>query len=727
MTEPVLLPVPKCLEMGEGAATLATGGHTLTLFAPDEPAFRAAADYLARKARQLGAHVEHTATADQAHVALTVGDVEVPPEARNPDQAYQLCIEGDRARVTAATPVGAVWAAQTLAALMARSAEGHLTAPRLAITDWPDMAHRGLFCESRWGPDLMSLDDWKEALDYLVALKMNVLTVGVYNCWPIQYYGRVSEWLMVPIQALPELRSPQRIDYYSPSAGDWVRMEYLPRMFEEDFFGELVAYGASRGLIVRPHFNTPGHNTLIPRLIPEVSAKDDDGNPTGYGFCIHNPRTYEVMFTIVDEICQRYLLPHGVRSYHIAGDEVYPLRGMNPDRPHERISPWCRCPECRKYSEGELYVEYIVRLASHLYELGIRDISMWYDQLVRGGQLNAELVERLEQAGVRQALILHWWRYWGFFDTTHPEFGFRRWVTPMTGYFYQTSYRGQLENIYLACRKGEEEGCEGAEAYGLFDRSFDRHFAELAEMSWNSSALRTPEEFMRLYAQHVFGDDWRRGLDALRIFGTLVDSAVAHRLAYGLYRYSHDYAQTPEQATARDNYPQYTISKLASVPPWNSDALYAQLAAEAQRARDLFDAANWRRPELKPLYLLECDRLALMARSMATCISLVREYIHCQQHLRSPSALAREGELLTGGAERLGGLLERFEDVMARVEKEKDAYLVPHFLREMSLMRRFVAGLKATFETIAEEARAGDLARLPDLAVLRIDEVRFSD
>ncbi len=726
MRVPVILPVPKQMQVDEGECVLAGSGESVRIAIADE-GLRPVADYLSKRLEQIGAYGEVASQGDSAQIELVLNDVSLPEGARNPEQAYELVADGAAARIAAESMAGAQWGVQTLAKLLRKDEQGRVVLPRVRIVDWPDMAYRGLFCESRWGPDLMSLEDWKAAVDYLVELKFNMLTVGIYNCWPIQYYGRVSEWLLVPIRALPQLKSPQRIDYYSPSKGDWVRLEYLPRMFEEDFFGELVAYGAERGVTIRPHFNTPGHNTLIPRLIPEISAKDEDGNPTGYGFCIHNPRTYEVMFTIVDEICQRYLLPNGVRSYHIAGDEVYPLRGMNPDRPLERISPWCRCPECRKYSEGELYVEYIVRLTSHLREIGIEEISMWYDQLVRGGQLNEELVKRLEEVGVKDALILHWWRYWDFFDTTHPEFGFRRWVTPMTGYFYQTSYRGQLENIYLACRKGEEEGCEGAESYGLFDRSFDRHFAELAEMSWNSSVGRTPEQFMELYARQLFGDDWRQGLDALRIFGTLVDSLVTYRVSYGLYRYSHDYGQTEEQATARDNYPQYTIVKMAQAPSWNAEGLYAQLAAEAGRARRIFEQVQWQRPEMRDQYLIECDRLIAMAQAMATCIGLVREYLRHQQAMKSAAMLARDDGLLVAGSQKLEGLLGQFDAVMKAAEEKKDHYLVPHFLREMSLMRRFVASLKASFDTIAQQAREGEIVRLPELAVLKISEVRFPD
>ena len=43
-----------------------------------------------------------------------------------------------------------------------------------------------------------------------------------------------------------------------------------PTMFEEDFFGEIIAYAKERNITVKPLMNSYGHNTLIPRLLPEL-------------------------------------------------------------------------------------------------------------------------------------------------------------------------------------------------------------------------------------------------------------------------------------------------------------------------------------------------------------------------------------------------------------------------------------------------------------------------
>src|SRR5690606_24989711 len=126
------------------------------------------------------------------------------------------------------------------------------------------------------------------------------LGIGAYGCWVVQYGGKRTEFLMVPFPDDPDLKTPKTLRYYSPSAGEWQVLEYLPTMVDEDLFGEIVAYGKANGVVVRPHFNSPGHNTLIPRVYPEISARDEQGSPIGYGFCLSNEETWATIFRLYD-------------------------------------------------------------------------------------------------------------------------------------------------------------------------------------------------------------------------------------------------------------------------------------------------------------------------------------------------------------------------------------------------------------------------------------------
>ncbi len=719
MDKPVIFPEPKDIRRSDVFVTLGDGQGVVGIAAP--AAGGELADAAVARIRRGIETVGGRVAEGEADIRFVLDEAATGFAGTNADQAYELTIANGRATISASAAPGLLWGAVTLAALIEKR-NGVVGAEGLTIRDWPDRKWRGLFAESRWGQDLMSLQDWKDAVDYLVDMKYNVLTVGVYNCWPTQYHGQVSEWMMLKLDSHPELQSPQHIEYYSASDGEDKVLDYIPRMAEEDFFGELVAYGSSLGVMIRPHFNTPGHNSLIPRTIPELSALDAEGNPTGYGFCLTNPRTYEVMFEIIDEICQKYLLPNGSRSYHIAADEVYPLSGMHPDRLYERISPWCQCPTCSKFTEAELYVKYITAIVKRLKENGIEDIGMWHDQLVRGGSMNEELTANLEAAGVRDNIILEWWRYRSFFDTTMPELGFRRWVVPMTGYYYQMSYRGHLDNIFLATRLGHEEDAEGVESYGVFDPAFHRHFAAQSEWSWNHDGGGEIEDFLKKYARSLFGDNWQEGLEGLRIFGSLVDSPPTSGLISSLFRYNYDYGQTREQATARDNYPRPQLEHMAGTPSHMTANLLTGVIAEADRALDIFDKLPWKDESLQHIYAAELKRIKTMAASFNTAAGIIKAYRNLEAGA-GPEEIQAAVETLASSDAALQTAVADMDELFEYIETHRESYQVPHMLREMTLLRSFLLELNDALADARNQAQAGDLTEVPELELMKITPI----
>jgi len=72
----------------------------------------------------------------------------------------------------------------------------------------PVFAHRGLFIENKWGPDLMALADWQDIVDWMADHGMNTLTIGLYGCWTVQYNNQISEFLMVPLPGHPTQDHP---------------------------------------------------------------------------------------------------------------------------------------------------------------------------------------------------------------------------------------------------------------------------------------------------------------------------------------------------------------------------------------------------------------------------------------------------------------------------------------------------------------------------------------
>jgi len=642
---------------------------------------------------------------------------------KNTDQAYLLKANRTVILLAGNEPIGAYYAAQTFIQLL--SIEGsEIYAPEVLVRDWPEYRFRGIYVECRWGPEMMTLDDWKGAIDFLSSIKLNIMSVGVYNCWPIQYDGKLSEFLMVPIRKYPFLKAPKRIDYYSPKQGEWVKHEYLPTIFIEDLLDEIAAYGRNKGVIVRPHFNTPGHNTLIPRLIPEVSAKDTDGNPKGFGFCMTNPKTYEVMFNIFDEIIDRYLKPNGVDFFHIGADEVYPWVGADEKEPLRRVSPWCECPECRKIPEADRYLEYVLRLHKHLKNRGMKKVGMWYDSLQRGGKLNEETVRRFEKEGLRDTVVLHWWRYQDFFETIRPELGLTTWVTPMTGYFHWVKYLNHLENVFNALRVGFEQGTEGTEAYGVFDRSFHRNHYCLAEYSWNQNGTGDLEDFKKKYDKLLFGKNWRQAARAFRYLDGVVSTYGTSSLVESLFHYTYAYAFTPENAFIRANYPQAILNKLMDNPLRVLSLLHG-VRTEMEKAVKIFsDPTPWTEMGLpyKDIYTIECERIRVVTKIFTQMATVLRDYRRMQKEteLRKEDA----SKSLSNALKTLQDSLNDLDTVMLTIEKIRDHFVVPQTLRELSLMRRSLEKLKTELEQVDERVKKGTVT-LPDLDSMKFEPIQW--
>jgi len=631
----------------------------------------------------------------------------------NADQGYAISSSVNEIILAANEPIGVLYAAQTLLQMI----EPDGTVPEGCIIDWPERRYRGIFAESRWCSELMTLQDWKDAIDLLASLKFNVLDVGIANNWMIQYEHKRSEFLLVPIKKYPELQAPQSIEYYSAKKGDYVRAEYLPLMFTEDFFGDVVAYGASRGVTVYPHFNTPGHNTLIPHKIPEISAQDESGQPTGFGFCLSNPKTYEVMFNIVDEIVDRYLLPNGVRWFHLGLDEVWPILGMDEDEPTKVVSPFCKCPDCQGHEWYDQFVDYTITMCKHLVEKGIDKVGLWHDSFVRGGKMNDELAERFRREGIIDKVALHWWRYGGFFDTIHPELGIESWVVPMTGYYYWTPLQDHLNNIYLAAKKGAEENAEGAESYTVYYNAYFRNYACLAEYSWNSDGAGNVDAFRDKYTQFLFGDA-PEGREAFRRFDFTTGPMGPTNSS--IYHYSNSYGLNRRSSFMRENYPQAMVGPLSENPGSIQHNL-GMICENARAARRIFDREElWRRNPagLNKAYSAEMARTAASAHVFMRLAQAAGAYREMQT----------DGEINTAAlkakSDELNGAIEELDAAILQIENDL-AYMAPSIIRELTMQRRFAMQFLTQLDGRVSEVESHIISTLPDLECLKTKPIRW--
>jgi len=135
--------------------------------------------------------------------SLDVADV--PPDKR--DEYYEMTLRDNRVFIRTASQAGALWGIHVLAGIYYASADV-MEAPNLVVRDWPAIPWRGIFVESKWGPDRMEQSDWCVTIDRLASLRMNVLGVGIYGCWGnCRNEGQPTEFLMTPAQGTASMAS----------------------------------------------------------------------------------------------------------------------------------------------------------------------------------------------------------------------------------------------------------------------------------------------------------------------------------------------------------------------------------------------------------------------------------------------------------------------------------------------------------------------------------------
>ena len=502
-----IIPVPQQLELHKGASADLTVGYRITAENITGTLAQNAVKRLEEELKkQLGVQSD-------SGVTLTLTMAQAPEDMPNPDQGYKIQVQENAVELTGYGEAGLYYAVTTLLQALENG-----TLPAVTVTDWPALKTRGHFVETRYGTDLMELEDWKEVVDFMVDHKENQLTVSVYGCWQVQFDNRVSEYVYVPFAGYPDLKTPVIQKYFSPKENRWVEKTTGTPMYEKDFLGELMAYGRENGVQVVPMFNSLGHNTLIPRLYPEVSAKDENGQPSFTGYCTSNPKTYELVFDLFDQIIDKYCIPNGVDAFDIGMDEVRDGKAYLPGEIGVNRSPWCKCPACIKKTRGEIIIDHAVKLMSHLKEKGMKTVYMYNDMVVEHKTAfnlgdpedrTAQFCAALEANNLKDVACLDWWSYREMremfqFSTIHPELGLRSTMKPWNGYYNWAFLLPAVRNNYHISKVANEENAEGMRSYSTWDNSYHRNCQIQADYAWNHTGTGKPHAAAARYVRRHF-------------------------------------------------------------------------------------------------------------------------------------------------------------------------------------------------------------------------------
>lgn len=518
-----IVPIPRQVEQpaGEGVALTAASRFVITApSAPYGPVKTAGERVRALMETCCG---RSCLDASDRAIRITLKLDKAPFEARCVDEGYCLAVDDKEITITGYGERGLLYGVITLEQLCRDTDR----LPAIQVTDWPDCPIRGLSQECRLGSDMMRREEWLAMLDDLAGRKLNTVCIKLHGCWLTQFDGQLPQYVFLPIKGRPELRTPKIIKYWSVEDNCWVECEKLPPIFEENFLEDIFSHARDLGIQVIPGWNSFGHNNLLPALYPETAPVDENGVRQPYGFCTSSQATYDLLFSIYDQIIDDYMKPYGMKHFSLVLDEVHASHGMWADDPHRVADPWCKCETCRDLDKGDIFIRHAVKLMSYLKSRGIEYIEVCCDMLQPNRQrglglenMSQRLMDAARAAGVLDNMLLDWWSYHEHPDknlikTMHPELGMKGFVAPWNGYHHWAVSLQALENVRVLAQVNKENGGEGILAYAMWDRCADRNHDSIAEYSWNYDAAGDITKVTRRYALRHFGP---RAGEAFRAF-----------------------------------------------------------------------------------------------------------------------------------------------------------------------------------------------------------------
>jgi len=332
----VLAPQPKQLAYREGAFDC-QGARYIHLDAPHPRD-------LIPAARQTGLDWEITASPavpkDRAGLVIHLHQgLDIPAEG------YRLAVRSNGIEIMASTPAGAFYGACTLGQIM-RQVDGPL--PCLAITDWPDLASRGIMLDiSR--DKVPTMETLYRLVDLMADWKLNALQL--YTEHTFAYLAHPIVWQDA-----------------SPMTGEQIM--------------DLDAYCRSKFIELVPNQNSFGHmERWLKHDEYRPMAEEPNGGETAWGYraqpgglCPIDKRGIPFLAGLYDE-----LLPHFTSAqFNVGLDETIDL-GYGRSK-----------SICKKLGTGRVYLDFLLKIHDLVTQRG-RRMQFWGDIIMHHPELIGEL------------------------------------------------------------------------------------------------------------------------------------------------------------------------------------------------------------------------------------------------------------------------------------------------------------------------------------------------
>lgn len=232
-------------------------------------------------------------------------------------------------------------------------------------------------------------------VDDMPSQKLRGFHLGLPHRDKIEFARRLFRYVLIPMRfnvVFLEFAGGMRFDRHPEISEGWLdaarkakegKQPFMPHsdkvsnrsLLEKDDVRLLVSYIKELGLALIPEVQSLAHVQYITYAHPEIAELDDtqieidtrgaDARPENFyahSYCPSNPKSYEIIYDIIDEIVE-VTQPDGY--VHMGHDEVYEI-GI--------------CPKCRNKDKSTLLADHIIAMHSYLAKKGLKMI-MWADML----------------------------------------------------------------------------------------------------------------------------------------------------------------------------------------------------------------------------------------------------------------------------------------------------------------------------------------------------------
>ena len=227
-----------------------------------------------------------------------------------------------------------------------------------SFSEIPDMTFRGY---RAFLPAREKVDSFKKMLDFITDLKYNTLILEVGGAMEYKRHPKINEkWFEFAKDVHRYSARCDEIQYSYAWSKNSIHVDNADgEILTQDEVRSIVELAKSYNLNVIPEIPSLSHADYLCQAYPEIAERDNDPYPDTY--CPSNPKSYEILFDVQDEIIDVFK----PNTIHIGHDEIYSL---------------AVCDRCKGKDPVELYVNDIIKIKERLDKMGIKTI-IWCDKL----------------------------------------------------------------------------------------------------------------------------------------------------------------------------------------------------------------------------------------------------------------------------------------------------------------------------------------------------------